>query len=115
MTISNLMPKLLNSSSMMMCPHGGQVQIITSNTRTKAGGDFLVRSSDTFLITGCPFNLGGPPHPCVKVQWVVTALRSKSGGDFHLNESSVGLCLAADQVPQGPVQIVMAQPKVSGQ
>ena len=108
------MPNLLTKSSILMCPHGGQVQVITTNTRTKAAGDYLARSSDTFMISGCPFNLGGPPHPCVTVQWVVTALRSKSGGDFHLNDSSVGLCLAADQAPQGPVQIVMAQPRVTG-
>ncbi len=109
------MPKLLTASTVMMCPHGGQVQVVTTNTRTKAGGDFLLRPSDTFQIVGCPFFLGIPPHPCVTVQWVVTALRSKSAGDFHLTESSVGLCLAADQAPQGPVQILMTQPHVGGQ
>ncbi len=108
------MPNLLTRSSVMMCPHGGQVQVVTSNTRTKANGDFLLRASDTFTIVGCPFVLGIPPHPCVRVQWVVPTLRSKSGGDFHLNDSSVGLCLAADQAPQGTVIVVVTQPRVSG-
>jgi hypothetical protein len=108
------MPGLLNTSSVMMCPHGGMVQAVTSNTKAKAAGDFLVRSSDTFTIVGCPFILGLVPHPCVQVQWVLTALQSKAVGDFTLTESSVGLCLAADQAPQGTVLIQFTQPGVAG-
>ncbi len=59
------------------------------------GGDFLVRSSDTFLIAGCPFVVGIVPHPCVQVQWVQPAARSQVIGDFTLTEESVGLCIAA--------------------
>ena len=109
------MPGLLNSSTIMMCPHGGMVQVITSNTRARAAGGFLLRMSDTFLITACPFVLGIVPHPCVQVQWVQPALRSKAMGDFALTEASVGLCLAADMAPQGTVLIVFTQPRVSGQ
>jgi len=68
-----------------MCPHGGTVTIASSNTRAKAG-DFLARSSDTFTIAGCPFTLPGVgSHPCVRVQWVKSALRCQAGGDFLLN------------------------------
>jgi len=109
------MPGLLNSSSVMMCPHGGLVQAITSNTRSKGAGDFFLRMSDTFLISACPFILGLVPHPCVQVQWVQPAVRGKAGGDFALTEASVGLCLAADMAPQGTVQIVFTQPRVAGQ
>ena len=89
--------------------------IITSNTRVKAGGDFVVRSSDTFVIAGCPFVLGLVPHPCVQVQWVQPAARSQAGGDFTLTEESVGLCVAADQAVQGTVLIMFTQPQVAGQ
>jgi hypothetical protein len=108
------MPGLLNSSSIMMCPHGGMVQAATSNTHTEAAGDFLLRSSDTFLISACPFILGLVPHPCVQVQWVQPAARSKAAGDFTLTEGSVGLCLAADMAPQGTVIIAFTQPRVAG-
>lgn len=108
------MPALLNASSTLMCPHGGTVQIICSNTRSQAGGAFAVRSSDTFVIAGCPFVIGVVPHPCMQVQWVQPAARCKAGGDFMLTEASVGLCSAADQAVQGPVTIVVAQPKVNG-
>jgi hypothetical protein len=109
------MSGLLNSSSVMMCPHGGTVQAITTNTRAKAGGDFILRSSDTFIIAGCPFMIGPSPHPCVQVQWVQPDTRSQVMSDFTLSEASVGLCVAPDQAVQGTVLINFTQPQVSGQ
>ena len=109
------MPGLLNMSSVMMCPHGGQVQPVTSNARVKAGGDFALRASDTFLIAGCPLVLGLVPHPCMQVQWVVPAARDKVTSDSALTETSVGLCVAADQAVQGAVIIAFTQPQVSGE
>jgi hypothetical protein len=91
------------------------VTAITSNTRVKAAGDFVLRSSDTFLIAGCPFILGLVPHPCVQVQWVQPAEQSQVMGDFTLTEESVGLCVAADQAVQGTVLILFTQPQVAGQ
>jgi hypothetical protein len=108
------MPGLLNSSSVMMCPHGGTVQAISSNTRTSVGGAFALRQSDTFMIAGCAFSTPAGPHPCVQVQWVQAAARSKATGDFTLTEASVGLCVAPDQAVQGTVLITATQPQVSG-
>jgi hypothetical protein len=98
----------------MMCPHGGTVSAITTNTRAKAGGDFLLRSSDTFVISGCPFMIGPSPHPCVQVQWVQPDTRSQVMSDFTLSEQSVGLCVAPDQAVQGTVLVSFTQPQVSG-
>jgi hypothetical protein len=109
------MPGLLNRSSVMMCPHGGQVQSITGNARVQAAGDFVLRSSDIFLIAACPFFLGPDPHPCMTVQWVQPAARSQVSGDYTLTAASLGLCLAADETMQGPVTIVATQPRVAGQ
>src|SRR5258706_10793802 len=108
------MPGLLNSSSVLMCPHGGSVSAITTNSRSKAAGDFLLRASDTFIVGGCPLNVAGAPHPCVKVQWSVADEQSKAVGDSTLSEESVGLCVAADQAVQGTVLINFTQPRVSG-
>jgi hypothetical protein len=109
------MSSLLTTSSVLMCPHGGTVTVTSSNTRAKAG-DFLARASDTFTIAGCLFTVPGVgPHPCVTVQWVKTALRGKAVGDFLLAQASVGLCLAADQAPQGTVLIQSTQMRASGQ
>jgi len=105
---------LLTTSSVLMCPHGGTVTATSSNTRAKAS-NFLVRMSDTFTIAGCPLTFGPTPHPCVRVQWVKSTLRCQAGGDFLLNQDSVGLCLAADQAPQGTVLIQSTQMRVTGQ
>jgi hypothetical protein len=106
---------LLNANTVMMCPHGGSVTAISSDTRAQAVGGFLLRPSDTYTIAGCPFNLGpAGPHPCVQVQWVQAALQSKAMGDATLNTESVGLCLAADQAVQGTVLITVTQPRVQG-
>ena len=108
------MPQLLNTATVMMCPHGGTVNVVSTNTKAKAGGDFILRSSDTFTITGCPLTIGNTPHPCVRVQWAKSALKPKAVGEFVLNTDSVGLCIAADQAQQGTVLITTTQAKVLG-
>jgi hypothetical protein len=107
------MPALLTSASVLMCPHGGPVTISPSSANAQAGSP-IVRGSDSFVVAGCSFNISGAPHPCVSVNWIQTATRVKAGGDFVLTQSSQGLCVAADQTPQGPVQIQSTQAKVSG-
>lgn len=107
------MPALLTAASTMMCPHGGVVTAIPSQTSASAGDPILL-GSDTFMVAGCPFNIAGVPNPCLTVQWLVTATRVQAGGVFVLNESSVALCLAATMAPQGAVLIVDTQPSVEG-
>ncbi len=108
------MGNLLNTCSTLMCPHGGSVTISSTNTKAKADGSPIVRGSDTFTIAGCPFALPSAPHPCVRVQWSVTATMLKAAGELALAADSVGMCLAADSAPQGTVQISNTQMKVKG-
>jgi hypothetical protein len=104
----------LTTGSTMMCPHGGSVSATTSNSKVKADA-YLVTQSDTFTISGCSFTLpSGTPSPCTKVQWVMGDMRVMVGGPT-LSESSVGLCLSAAMIPQGPVSISNTQSKVSTQ
>lgn len=108
---------LLTTASALQCPHGGSVTIASTNTKVSAGAP-LALASDTFTIAGCPFQIpvgtGTVPHPCVKVQWVKTNAKATVGGTPTLSQDSQGLCLAADQVPQGPVSIVTTQAGASG-
>jgi hypothetical protein len=109
------MPNYLNASSQLMCPHGGTVSVTTQNSQAKAGGDFIVCDSDQFQIAGCPFMIGPNPHPCMQIQWLEPATMGKASQNFVLTESSVGLCVAADQAPQGPPNVVETQPAGSGE
>jgi hypothetical protein len=104
----------LTTSSAMTCPHGGSIQSTSANSRAKAGGDFIVRSSDTFVIAGCSFMLGTNPHPCVRVEWPVATQRNKAAQDQALTESSVGFCYAGDNMLQGAVMVSSTESQASG-
>jgi hypothetical protein len=109
---------LLNTSSTLQCPHGGSVSIVSANTRVKADGAFAALSTDTFTISGCPFQIPAAPSPipspCVTVKWVVTNLRTQTNRTPNLSQSCVGICQSAAQIPQGPVVIANTQTKASG-
>lgn len=108
---------LLTTASQLQCPHGGMVAITSTNTQALAGAA-LALASDTFTVSGCPFQIpvgtGTVPHPCVTVQWVRTNQKTTVNGTPTLAQDSTGLCLAADQAPQGPVSVVTTQVLVSG-
>ena len=108
---------LLTTASTLQCPHGGSVTIASTNTKVSAGAP-LALATDTFTIAGCPFQIpvgtGTVPHPCVQVKWTKTNMTVKVNGQATLSQDSIGLCLAADQAPQGPVSIAQTQAKASG-
>jgi hypothetical protein len=109
---------LLTINSSLQCPHGGSVQIVSANTRVKAAGAFAALVTDTFMVSGCPFQIPATPpipSPCLTVQWLVTNLKTDVNSTPTLSESSVGMCLSAEQIPQGPVSIITTQAKVAGQ
>lgn len=99
----------LTVTSALQCPHGGEVTVSTRNTRVKAAGNFVCRSTDTFTIGGCKHTIGNTPHPCKRVQWDVHAEHHRSHGDPSLTEDSVGYCLADDGAMQGTVEISSTQ------
>jgi hypothetical protein len=104
------MMRILDNLASYMCPHGGQVTIVTTNSRVKAEASrFLLRVSDTFLVVGCPFNVSGAPSPCVMVRWLNESKRVKVMGVPVLLETSIGLCQNAAGVPQGPAMIMGPQ------
>jgi hypothetical protein len=105
----------LNVNASLQCPHGGSVKIVSTNTRVVAGAP-IATSSDTFIVSGCPFQIPATPpipSPCVSVRWVVSDSRVKVGGSATLSQASTGLCLNAAQVPQGTVKVVTTQTHVS--
>lgn len=111
------MPALLTTASVLQCPHGGTVSIVTTNAKANAAAP-LALATDTFTIAGCPFQIpvgvGTVPHPCLTVQWVKPNVKTLVSGTPTLAQDSVGLCLAVDQAPQGAVSVVQADPKAVG-
>jgi hypothetical protein len=99
----------LTIASGLQCPHGGTVKPKTRNTRVKADGNFVCRSTDNFLISGCTYRIGVVPHQCRRVKWDVHAEHHRSHGDPSLTEDSVGYCLADDGAMQGVVTVTSTQ------
>jgi hypothetical protein len=98
-----------------ICPHGGQVSVVPTNSRVLVGGQPVAVLADQFMIAGCAFTVPpGKPQPCMKVQWLQPAMRVTVGGSPAILASSSGLCQSADQIPQGPPTITTTQVRVSG-
>ena len=108
---------LLHVGASALCPHGGQVSISTPNARVKVSGQPVATFADTDTIAGCPFTLPTvppKPQPCIRIQWLVPATRVRIGGQPALLQTSTGLCLSAEQIPQGPPNIVATQLRARG-
>lgn len=103
------MAHILTVNDVMRCPHGGALTLASNQSAVTAMGGRVLRASDTFSITGCIFTVGGAPHPCVSVAWQNPAGSCKAGAEALLTASSVGMCKAADQAPQGTVLIQQTQ------
>ena len=107
---------LLHVGATALCPHGRPVSVISSNARVKVSGQPVATLSDTYTIAGCAFTVPGPkPQPCVLVQWLVLASRVRVGGNPVILQTSTGLCQSAEQIPQGPPNILVTQVRVRGQ
>ena len=109
------MGQVLTAADIIMCPHGGSVSISSTQSRASAGGALIVRPGDIFVVAGCPLHIASAPHPCVVVEWLNESPRAKAGSVGVLTTSSVGMCKAADQAPQGTALIQKTQTKVSAQ
>src|SRR5882724_5460992 len=98
------MADILNIQSVVQCPHGGTVQLMTTNARVKADGAFALITGDTAVVAGCPFMIGLKPSPCVLVQWVSGAGRVLAGTPV-LNQQAIGICQSPEGAPQGVAMI----------
>jgi hypothetical protein len=109
---------ILTTTSTVQCLHGGSVALSTSNTVAMADGSPLLLLTDSHTVSGCPFQIplgtGTKPQPCLTVRWLVGAMQTMVNSTPVLLQTSVGLCLSAEQIPQGPPTIVNVQQKARG-
>jgi hypothetical protein len=97
-----------------ICPHGGQISSITTNTRVLVNRRPVVTQTDTFTIIGCTFPPSGTPHPCVMSKWHIPATRILVSGKPAILQDSQGMCYSADQSPQGPPIVISTQIRARG-
>jgi len=104
---------ILTTTSTVMCPHGGQAQLLTSNTEALIDGAPALLQTDVHVIVGCPFTPVSY-SPCVTIRWVTAATQTSVRGVPVLLQTSTGLCLNAAQAPQGTAMVVQVQSKAKG-
>jgi hypothetical protein len=109
------MAQLLHANATVTCPHGGRVTCLPSQSRTVAGGQAVWTVADLSVVTGCPFTVGTKPQPCVTVRWVTPSSRLRVNGSPVVTRDSVGLCLSAEQIPQGAPIVSVTQLRAAGQ
>ena len=105
---------LYHQGASAICPHAGQVNAIPSAPRVLVSGMPAITMADLCLVAGCAFFVGTKPQPCVKVQWLVPAARVMINGSPAILQTSTGLCLSVEQIPQGPPTIIATQTRVGG-
>lgn len=106
---------IFHVGSTALCPHAGQVTVnIAGNPRVFVSNQPVATTSDVFTIAGCSFMVGQKPQPCITLKWLVPATRIKANGRPVILQDSVGLCQSAEQIPQGPPNVISTQTRVRG-
>lgn len=109
---------LLHTGAVVQCAHAAPAVIVPSQPRVLVNGQPVTTMASQITVAGCPLNVAGAPHPCVKIQWAMPAARVKLSGQPAAVVPSPGpgpgLCLAADAAPQGPPIVTTVQPRVIG-
>ena len=111
---------LVHTNAVVQCSHGASVQVPPpAPPRVFANVTQAVLSlSQMHTVIGCPFQIptpGGPkPQPCVKVL-IEPATRVFINGSPALILTPAAVCQSAEQIPQGPPNILVTQVRVRGQ
>jgi hypothetical protein len=96
---------LLNSGSVILCTHGGVVTHVgTTNTTYRISGRPPMLQTDVFLVAGCPF-----ANPCNTIQWLTASTMLIVKGIPVLTYTSVGMCMGANGVANGPAVVAATQ------
>jgi hypothetical protein len=104
---------ILTTTSTVMCPHGGQALLLTTNTEALIDGAPALLQTDVHPIVGCPFTPVAY-SPCVAIRWLTAATQTSVRNVPVLLQTSVGLCLNAAQAPQGTAIVVQVQQRGKG-
>lgn len=100
---------ILHQNAKILCAHGGQVQVTSSNPKVTVSGQSIFMKSTPDNIAGCPFNVSGSSSPCVTASWTTASTRVTSNGMPVLLLDSQAIC-----APNGtPVTISTTQTKVT--
>jgi len=108
---------LLHVNAACQCTHAGPATIVPAQPRVLVSGQPVATMASQILVAGCVFTVPGPkPQPCVMVKWLLPSVRVLVTGQpamlIPAPGTGPGLCLSAEQIPQGPPIVSAVQPRV---
>lgn len=92
----------VTNNSTVYCPHGGKVTILPSTRTINAYGGRPAKYTDPGVVSGCAFRVGSTPRPCTKVHWYLGNPLLPVDGVPGVTIGTIGQCVTAKGVPQGP-------------
>ena len=108
---------VLTAASTVLCMHGGQAILTTTNTRLLVGGVPALLQTDVHAVAGCPFQIpfgvGTKPSPCIRIEWLGGSTKLTVGGVGVLVQTSVGICYSPEGAPQGVAIVAATAPGTS--
>jgi len=104
---------VLTSGATGLCPHGGQLRVISTGSRVRISGIPVIAMKDQCIVAGCPSTRDGHPAPCVNVEWTGSSSRVLISGQPVLQQTSDAMALRADRRAAGPMLIVAGQARVT--
>lgn len=105
---------VLTTASTILCPHGGQATLFSSNAEARIDGAPALLLTDQHPVAGCPFTVGPKAQPCIVIRWLVGATMTRVRGVPVVLRTSVGLCFSAEQIPQGAPVVAACQARAMG-
>ncbi|MFB7504542.1 PAAR-like protein [Streptomyces broussonetiae] len=105
---------LVTISATVMCPHGGQANVLPAQSRVLVDGSPAATEADVHTVTGCTFTAGGSPRPCTAIRWTGPSARILINGSPALLQDSTALAHNAVGATQGPPNVTVVQQRVVG-
>jgi hypothetical protein len=108
---------ILHTNAVVQCTHAIPSQILPVQPRVLVSGQPVATTASQIIIAGCPFTIPGPkPQPCVTIKWLMPAARVLVMGLPALVQPGpgvgAGICLSAEQIPNGPPMVSALQLRV---
>jgi hypothetical protein len=110
---------ILTAGSTVMCMHGGQAILTTSNSKLMVDHMPALLESDVHAVAGCPFQIpfgtGTKPSPCIRIEWSMGSVQVTVNGTGVLVRTSIGKCISPEGAPQGIATIANTQVRTTAQ
>ncbi len=110
----------LHANAGCQCTHAAPATIVPAQARVMVSGQPVATMASQIVVAGCPFQIPVPPvtkpQPCITIKWLMPSTRVLVGGVPAMlvpaPGAGPGLCLSAEQIPQGPPIVSAVQPRV---